>query len=71
MREPQYQPTSDLLMDGKEWRWVFTDEDGKETPIAMYIVFEDKGLVEMRAKPRIVLPSKTPKKAVKKTKADV
>ena len=66
MREPQYQPMSDLLMDGKEWQWVFKDEDGKETPITMYIVFEDKMIVEMRAKPKMVMPSKTDKKSTKK-----
>jgi len=33
--EPPYQPISDLMMDGKEYQWIFTDEDGKKIPIHM------------------------------------
>jgi len=61
--EPPYQPVSDLLMDGKEYQWIFTDEDGKKIPIHMCRIFEDKMIVEMRAKPKTVMPSKTYKKS--------
>jgi hypothetical protein len=48
-------------MDGKEYDYVFTDEDGKQTPIAMCRILEDKRMVEMRAKPRLVMPEKPAK----------
>lgn len=62
MSEPPYQPVSDLMMDGKEYQWIFTDEDGKKIPIHMCRIFEDKMIVEMRAKPNVVLPDKKNKK---------
>ncbi len=63
MSETPYQPVSDLMMDGKEYQWIFTDEDGKKILIHMCRIFEDKMIVEMRAKPKMVMPSKTYKKS--------
>jgi hypothetical protein len=65
MSEPTYQPISDLIMDGKEYSYVFTDEDGNQKPITMYRVFENKMIVEMFTNPKNVIPLKPPKKKKK------
>ena len=65
MSEPPYQPVSDLMMDGKEYQWIFTDENGKEILIHMCRIFEDRMVVEMRTNPKIVPPEKKPIKQKK------
>lgn len=52
-------------MDGKEYSYVFIDEDGTQKPIVLYRVFEDKMMVEMFTNPKNVIPFKPPKKKKK------
>ena len=56
MNSPQDQPKSDSLLDGRDWQWIFKDEHGKKTPIVSCVFYEDKGIIELSAKPSEDLP---------------